>query len=101
MRLTGKLSENMIVKLQEKGTQLNADPHTPDYLESIQEKRQVLSLASLSGFLSRFFVDSGASIPNFKEAYRNGLLEALSSWSIASQNKTGRLCSCRPLKVRT
>lgn len=78
--------ENMITKLREKGSQLNADPHTQDYLESIQEGGKYYRWP-IERLPLKVFVDSGASVPNFREAYRNGFLEALSSWSVASQNK--------------
>ncbi|CAN5224322.1 hypothetical protein BH10CYA1_BH10CYA1_07460 [soil metagenome] len=81
-----KTVENMIAKLREKGTQLNADPHTPDYMESILENGKYYRWP-MERLPLKVFVDSGASVPNFKEAYRNGFLEALSSWSVASQNK--------------
>lgn len=78
--------ENMINKLREKGSQLTADPHTQDYMESIQEAGKYYRWP-LERLPLKVFVDSGASVPNFRESYRNGFLEALSSWSLASQNK--------------
>jgi tetratricopeptide (TPR) repeat protein len=78
--------ENMITKLREKGPQLNADPHTPDYLESIMENGKFYRWP-INRLPLKVFVDTGAAVPNFKEAYRTGFLEALSAWSTASQNK--------------
>ncbi|HEY9733001.1 MAG TPA: tetratricopeptide repeat protein [Drouetiella sp.] len=78
--------ENMIAKLREKGPQLSADQHTSDYLESIRENGKFYRWP-MNRLPIKVFVDSGASVPNFKEAYRTGFLEALSAWSTASQNR--------------
>ena len=78
--------QNMIAKLNEKGSQNSADPHSPDYMDSIVENGRLYRWP-LQRLPLKVFVDSGASVPAFREAYRNGLLEALSAWALASQNK--------------
>lgn len=78
--------ENMITKLREKGSQLSANPHTPDYVESITENGKYYRWP-LNRLPLKVFVASGASVPNFREGYRSGFFEALSSWSTASQNR--------------
>lgn len=78
--------EHMIAKLQEKGSQLSADPHTADYMESITENGKYYRWP-LNRLPLKVFVGSGSTVPNFKEGYRSGFLEALSSWSTASQNR--------------
>jgi tetratricopeptide (TPR) repeat protein len=78
--------ENMIAKLQEKGIQNNADPHGVDYIESVVENGKLYRWP-MGHFPLKVFVDNGAAVPNFKSAYRDEFLEALSAWSLASQSK--------------
>ncbi len=78
--------QNMIAKLQEKGTQSTANPHDADYMDSIVENGRLYRWPPARLPL-KVFVDSAASVPNFREAYRNALLESLSAWALASQNK--------------
>lgn len=78
--------ENMIAKLRTKSPQLNADPHTADYMESILENGHYYRWP-IERLPLKVFVDSGATTPNFKDTYRESFLDALTAWSNATQNR--------------
>ena len=76
---------NMIAKMKELRSEIHADPHSPDYVQSITENGRLMRWAAHRLPLKIFIAGDKSQV--YRDAYRDIFIDAIEEWSKASQDR--------------
>lgn len=86
---------NMMEKLKEAGSRPVSNPQAADYLDAIRDQGKLYRWPQESLPL-KVFISAGQGVTGYTDSYGRILVESLSAWSLASQNRVAFLIVQNP-----